>query len=91
MNPETLEYNIIDAPTAPVEETPAPDTSEPLRLTPELLEKFSTQSLKIRRLREMIERARQLPQQIERRQKLKTKARVKNAMSKASRKRNRRS
>jgi hypothetical protein len=89
---DALEYEIIDAPHEPANgtEDPSPSDRPPLRLTPELLEKLSERSSKIRRIRRMVELSSRLPEQQMRRQKQKTRNRVKDAMAKASRKRNRR-
>lgn len=87
----TFEYEIIEAPTDP-SETPEPQTSDatPIRLTPELLDKLVERSTQIKQIRRMMELANRTPQQRARQRKQKARNRMKGAMAKASRKRNRR-
>lgn len=88
---ETFEYKIVESPTAPSETPEIASSSTPVRMTPEMLETLAERSKHIKRIRQLVEDISQTPAQRERREKRKARARVKNAMARASRKRNRRS
>jgi hypothetical protein len=87
----TFEYQIIEAPDS---QTPDPDpattTTTPVRLTPKLLDELAERSTQLKQLRRLVELSRRTPQQEARREKQKARNRKKDAMAKASRKRNRR-
>lgn len=92
----TFEYEIIEAPGGQPDNPRVPDpdpattTTSPVRLTPELLDRLAERSTQIKQIRRMIELANRTPQQEARRRKQKARNRTKDAMAKASRKRNRR-